>query len=189
MFTFVLDVEHRCWLFSEVVFVRLLHMDTVRGRGSKDLASLFTFLSQAVFQKTRSGDAKDIILTLTDGICFPHANLPLLAVLSSGGSGTSFANDSQRLECSEEVWAAWRALLFPILRKNPFVLTEAVEFRSRVTAGTLKACALIGLHMIAEEATSSSCSGLSLELGGVSRLNGPRNPFWKDDEGGWTESE
>ena len=27
---FDLDWEHRCWLFAEVLFVRLLHMDTVR---------------------------------------------------------------------------------------------------------------------------------------------------------------
>ena len=41
------------------------------------------------------------------------------------------------------------------------VLTKAVEFRPCVTAETLKACALISLHMIAEEATSSFLNGIS----------------------------
>ena len=39
----------------------------------------------------------------------------------------------------------------------------------------IKACALIGLHMIAEEATSSSLSGLCRELGEMWRYGGPRN--------------
>ena len=38
---------------------------------------------------------------------------------------------------------------------------------------TLTACALIGLHMIAEEATSSSFSGLSPELGGTQNIRFP----------------
>ena len=56
-----------------------------------------------------------------------------------------------------------------------------MEFRPRVTAETLKAGALIGLHMIAEEATSSR-GGSSPELGGFTGLSGPRNPCRKDDE-------
>ena len=55
---------------------------------------------------------------------------------------------------------------FFLIKKDPFVLTEAVEFRPGVAAKTLKACALIGLHMILEEATSSF-SGLAAELRGM----------------------
>ena len=66
-------------------------------------------------------------------------------------------------------------LSFFLVRKEPFVLTKAVEFRPCVTAETLKVCALIGLHMIAEEATSLSPSGLSLDLGGNVEL-------WRSNE-------
>ena len=41
--------------------------------------------------------------------------------------------------------------------KELFALTKAVEFRP-CAAATLKACALIGLHMITEEAASLSLS-------------------------------
>ena len=41
-FTLVLDLERRCWLFAEVFFVLVLHMDTVRGWCSKGLAPLLT---------------------------------------------------------------------------------------------------------------------------------------------------
>ena len=58
-----------------------------------------------------------------------------------------------------------------------------------VTAETLEACALIGLHMIAHEAASLSLNGFSRELGGMGRYGGPRNPFWEGDLVDWTESE
>ena len=57
-------------------------------------------------------------------------------------------------------------------QKEPFAFTQVVECRPHFTAETWKACALLGLHMIAEEADSSSCRGFSLELG-------PRNLSWK----------
>ena len=62
--------------------------------------------------------------------------------------------------------------------------TKAVEFRPCVTAATLRACALFGLHMIAEDAASSSFSGLS--LGG---MVGQGTLFGKATRCGWTESE
>ena len=66
-----------------------------------------------------------------------------------------------------------------LIKKEPIVLTKAVEFRLCVAAETLKACALIGLHMIAEEATSSSLKGTSPVLGGRWRCGHPWNPLWK----------
>ena len=73
-------------------------------------------------------------------------------------------------------------LFFFLMKKEPFVPTKAVEFRPCIAAETLKACALIGLHVIAEEATSLSLSGLSPELGGMCRCGGPRDAFfvWLD---------
>ena len=52
-------------------------------------------------------------------------------------------------------------LFFFLSNKELLVVTKAVEVRPCVAAERMKACALIGLHMVAEEATSSSCSGLS----------------------------
>ena len=78
-------------------------------------------------------------------------------------------------------------LFFFFMKKEPFVLTTAVEFRPCVTAETLKACALNGLLMIAEDSTSSTLNGLSPELK-MWRNGGLRNPFWESVEGGWTES-
>ena len=70
------------------------------------------------------------------------------------------------------------------------LFAKPVELRCCVTAETLKACALIVLHMSAEEATSSSFSGLSpVELRGMWRNGGPRNFFSDGGKGGWTESE
>ena len=70
------------------------------------------------------------------------------------------------------------------------LFATAVEFRCCVTAETLKACALIGLHMTAEEATFSSFSGLSpVVLTGMWRNSGPRNFFSDGGVGGWIESE
>ena len=40
---------------------------------------------------------------------------------------------------------------FFFLKKEPMVLSELVEFGSCISAETVKACALIGLHMMAEE--------------------------------------
>ena len=57
--------------------------------------------------------------------------------------------------------------------RSPFVLTE-----------TLRACALIGPHLVTaggESGSSSSCGVFSPELGGIPGLGGARYPLWKDD--------
>ena len=56
-------------------------------------------------------------------------------------------------------------LLFFLIEKEPFVLTMEVEFRPCVAAETLKACALVGLHMMAEESALWPDSDSSLHLG------------------------
>ena len=58
------------------------------------------------------------------------------------------------------------------------------SFNPFVPAETLKACALIGPHLMAaggDSGTSSSCGVSSLELGGVPGLSDPRLPLWKED--------
>ena len=52
--------------------MRLLHMDTVRSWGNKDLASPATFLNQTEFQKNWANDAKDTNLKPNEAIWFPH---------------------------------------------------------------------------------------------------------------------
>ena len=64
-------------------------------------------------------------------------------------------------------------LWFFLLKKEPMVISELVGFGPCFSAKTVKACALIGLHMMAEENAlrSDSC---------------PKRPVWSDDglEGG-----
>ena len=77
-------------------------------------------------------------------------------------------------------------LFFFLIKKEPFAVTRAAEFKPFVLAETLKACALIGLHLMAAEgasASSSSCDAWN------SRLGGPRHPLWKDDDVSWSGCE
>ena len=53
------------------------------------------------------------------------------------------------VECPREIWAVLRALL--LLEKNPMVLRELIRPGSSIPVEAVKACALVGLHMIAEE--------------------------------------
>ena len=77
---------------------------------------------------------------------------------------------------------------FFFIKKEPFALTNAVEFRPRVTAETLTACALIGLHMTAAE-TTCSFSGISPDVGDMWRYGCPKSPDWSSDVDVWAESE
>ena len=75
-------------------------------------------------------------------------------------------------------------LFFFLIKKEPFALTKAVQFKPFVPAETLKACALIGLHLMAAggvSRSSSSCGVFSPELGGIAGLKGPRCPLWKEE--------
>ena len=65
--------------------------------------------------------------------------------------------DSVRLRTASTRWNApgkygpHGELFFFLLKKQPTVISELVEFGPCVSAETAKACALIGLHMMAEE--------------------------------------
>ena len=47
-------------------------------------------------------------------------------------------------------------LFFCLIRKESVALTQAVPFEPFVSAETLKACALIGLHLLAAEGEAGS---------------------------------
>ena len=62
--------------------------------------------------------------------------------------------------CSREVWAAWRALFF-FLIKEPVAVSNEVPCKPFVSAETLKACALVGLHLLAAESEEGSSGSQS----------------------------
>ena len=63
-----------------------------------------------------------------------------------------------RTASTQEAWAVWRALLF-LLKKEPMVFSDLVRFGPASQPKKVKACALIGLHMMAEEYSWWSDSG------------------------------
>ena len=65
--------------------------------------------------------------------------------------------------------------------------TNMVEFVPCVSAETVKACAWIGLHMLAEENALRSDSDSSPDLGEMWRYGCPKSPVWSSNE--WTGSE
>ena len=65
--------------------------------------------------------------------------------------------------------------LFFFLIKEPFALTQAVQFKPFVPAETLEACALIGLHLLAAGEARSSGSQC-LDFGDMWRYGCPEKP-------------
>ena len=61
------------------------------------------------------------------------------------------------------------------------VLSELVEFGPCVSAETVKACALIGLHTMAEANAVRSDSDSSPDLGEMWKNGCPRSPVWSGD--------
>ena len=76
--------------------------------------------------------------------------------------------DSVRLRTASTHWnvsvkyGPHGELFFFLLKKKPMVLSELVEFGPCFSADTVKACALIGLHMMAEESALRSDGNLLL---------------------------
>ena len=80
--------------------------------------------------------------------------------------------DSVRLRTASTHWNAPGRYgphggLFFFLKKEPMVLSESVEFGPCISAETVKACALIGLHMMAEENAATSTVLLLKSLGRI----------------------
>ena len=62
-------------------------------------------------------------------------------------------------------------LFFFLLKKEPMVLRELVRFGPSIPAEAMKACALVGLHMMAEENSWQSDSGSSFSSSSSSENN------------------
>ena len=80
--------------------------------------------------------------------------------------------DSVRLRTTSSQWIVpgrygpYGELFFFLLKKEPMVLRELVRFGPSIPVEAVKACALVGLHMMAEEDlwrmdSGSSCSSSS----------------------------
>ena len=101
----------------------------------------------------------------------------------------AFAHIIQRLQCPGEVRAARRALFFFLIKKEPFALTKAVQFKPFCSCGDAQGMCFVGLHLVAAEGESgfsSYCGVFPLELGGIrgpsvdrrSCLLGKRDLMW-----------
>ena len=75
-----------------------------------------------------------------------------------------------------------------LIRKEPVALTKAVPFQPFVSAETLVACALIGLHLLAAEYEIVASGSQSPDLGDMWRYGCPRSPDWDGNVQSWTES-
>ena len=69
-------------------------------------------------------------------------------------------------------------LFFFFLKKEPTVISELIKFGPCISAETGKACALIGLHMMAEEKALRSDSDFSPDFGDMWRNGCPTSPEW-----------
>ena len=82
------------------------------------------------------------------------------------------ARDSVRLRTASTHWNApgkygpHGELFFFLLKKEPMVVNEMVHIEPSISAETIKACALIGLHMMAEEVAMRLDNDFSPDLGG-----------------------
>ena len=108
-----------------------------------------------------------------------------LALPGPMGHG-AFTYSIQLLECSEGIWATWRAFL--LHQQGASGSHEGSAGQAFVSAETLKACALIGLHLLEPEDEASSGSQ-SPDLGDMWRYGCPRSPDGDSDVESWTESE
>ena len=72
-------------------------------------------------------------------------------------------------------------LFCSFLKKEPMVLSKLVEFGPCFSADTVKACGMIGLHIIAEENAFPSDKGSSPDHGEVWKHGCPKSPVWSDD--------
>ena len=73
-----------------------------------------------------------------------------LALSGPMGRG-AFTCIIQLLGCSQGKYGPHSELFFFLIRKEPVALTQAVPFKPFVSAETLKACALIGWHLLVAE--------------------------------------
>ena len=76
--------------------------------------------------------------------------------------------DSLRLRTTSSQWnfprryGPYGELFFLLLKKEPMVVSELVRFGPSIPVGTVKACALIDLHMMVEENSGRSGNASSV---------------------------
>ena len=80
------------------------------------------------------------------------------------------------LECFREVWAAW--LFLPDQEGGRWLSQTKCRASPFVSAETLKACALIGLHLLSPGGEGGSGGSQSPDLGAVRRHGCPLSPEW-----------
>ena len=80
-------------------------------------------------------------------------------------------------------------LFFFLIKKEQVVASNEVLPCPLVSAETLKACALIGLHLSAAGGDAGSSGSLSPELGDMWKYGCPNRYDWDGDVESWTESE
>ena len=76
-----------------------------------------------------------------------------------------------------------------LAKKDPVVASDDVSSNPFVSAETLKACALIGLHLLAAGDEAGSSGSQSPDLGDLRRQGCPKSPHREGDVESWTESE
>ena len=89
--------------------------------------------------------------------------------------------DSVRLRTASNVprqYGPHGELFLFLLKKEPTVLSELIELGPCISAETVKACALIGLHTMAEENALRSDSDSSPYVGDMWRYGCPKSPVW-----------
>ena len=69
-------------------------------------------------------------------------------------------------------------LFFFLVKKEPVVASDDVSSNPCVSAETLKACALIGLHLLAAENEAGSCGSQFLYFGVMWWHGCPLSPEW-----------
>ena len=76
-----------------------------------------------------------------------------------------------------------------LLKKVPMVLSELIKFGPCISAETAKACAQIGLRMMAEENASRSDNDSCLDLGDLWRCGCPESLVWGNNGFEWAGNE
>ena len=94
-----------------------------------------------------------------------------------------FTHSIHGMECAREVRAAWRALFFFLIQKEPATVLGSETFstiRSPLfSADVLKKCAFIALHVIAEEGRDAEVGCRAPGLGDDWKMGCPESPMWE----------
>ena len=112
-------------------------------------------------------------------------NLKVFSLIWTPGTACVRAQPLHALECPKK-YGPHCELFFFFHKKEPMVPSELVNFGSCVSTETVKACALNGLHMMAEENAFRSDSDLSPDLGDIWRYGCPKSSVWSNE---WAGSE